>query len=245
MDRGGPRAVARTTRREGEPEVWDEYLDQALQPEVETVKRTIELAAVVVMILLSAGCAGSTTTTTTTITGSAATSATAATSTTSASTSTTIPTTTTVTVSFDNASIFVAELSGAEVVPPVETLATGSAIFKIDPTGTRAYFKLTLSNVTDVIASRVHEGKTGTNGQGLLILYPGPTLSGPYNGALAQGYFDASVLIGSLTGRSLAEFAALLEGGYAYVNVGTIENPDGEVRGQIREQTSPSGGQTE
>ena len=212
------------------------------------MRRTLALASLLVVTLVGAGCLGSAGTATTTAAGSANTSAIAgsttvtapttdATFTTNDPTSTTeIPTTTSVTVSFDDASTFVAELSGVEVVPPVDTPATGSAVFKIDPTGTRAYFKLTLSNITDVFASRVHEGRPGSNGQGLLILYPGPPLSGPYDGALAQGYFDASVLIGSLTGRSLAEFAVLLQGGHAYVNVGTIANPDGEIRGQIREQ---------
>jgi len=85
-----------------------------------------------------------------------------------------------------------------------------------------------------VIASRVHEGKPGSNGSGLLILYPGPTAEGPFNGVIAQGYFDASVLIGSLTGKTIADFAVLLQGGLAYVNVGTVQNPQGEIRGQIR-----------
>jgi hypothetical protein len=50
---------------------------------------------------------------------------------------------------------------------------------------------------------------------------------------LAQGNFNASVLIGSLTGKTLVEFAVLLQGGLAYVNVGTTKNPQGEIRGQI------------
>jgi hypothetical protein len=153
--------------------------------------------------------------------------------------------TTTVTVSFEGASVFTAELSGTEVVPAVETQATGSAVFKIDPTGTRGYFKLTLSNINDVIASRLHEGKPGSNGQGLLILYPGPTLTGPFTGVISQTYFGTSALIGSLRGKTLADFAALLQSGNAYVNVGTVKNPGGEIRGQVREETSTSDGQNE
>jgi hypothetical protein len=204
------------------------------------MKRTLVLVLILVVMSLLSGCDGKATTTiypstslTTTSTTSAAPTTSAPTSTTTSSTSTTVP------ISFDDASTFTAELSGAEVVPAVDTLATGSAVFKIDPTSTKAYFKLTLSNVTDVIASRVHEGKPGVNGQGLLILYPGPTLSGPYTGVLAQGYFDSTVLIGSLTGRSLAEFAVLLQSGNAYVNVGTVKNPKGELRGQIHEVSTP------
>jgi hypothetical protein len=179
-------------------------------------------------MLLVSGCAAEVTTTTTPTTSPATTDA--PTSTTVSSTSTTAPATAPI------ATTFTADLSGAEVVPPVDTLATGSATFTIDATGTRAYFKLTLSNITDVIASRVHEGGPGTNGQGVLILYPGPTRSGPFTGVLAQGKFNASVLIGSLTGKTLADLAVMLQGGQAYVNVGTTKNPQGEIRGQIHEE---------
>lgn len=209
------------------------------------MKRALVLVLVLVLTSLPSGCAGGATTTiypstSFTTTSTTAVTPTATAPTTAAPTTTTAGTTsTTAAISFEGASIFTAELSGAEVVPAVDTPATGSAVFKIDPTSTRAYFKLTLSNVTDVIASRVHEGKPGMSGQGLLILYPGPTLSGPYTGVLAQGYFDSTVLIGSLTGRSLAEFAVLLQSGNAYVNVGTVSNPKGEIRGQIHEATSP------
>jgi hypothetical protein len=197
-------------------------------PEVEAVKKTLLLAPAIAVMLLVFGCAAEVTTTTTPTTSPTTTNA--PTTTTASSTSTTAPTTSAM------ATTFTAELSGAEVVPAVDTLATGLATFTIDATGTRAYFKLTMSNITDVIASRVHEGTPGTNGQGVLILYPGPTQSGTFTGVLAQGTFNASVLIGSLTGKSLADFAVLLQGGLAYVNVGTTKNPQGEIRGQIHEE---------
>ena len=211
------------------------------------MKKALVLILVVLVIAALSGCAGKTTATSTTLgnpgTDSAATTTTEVTPTTSAATTTTAAeetTTTLVPVSFDNASVFTADLSGTEVVPAVDTLGKGTAVFKIDPTSTRGYFKLTLSNVSDVLASRLHEGATGSNGQGLLILYPGPTLTGPYSGVIAQGYFDASALIGSLKGKTLADLAVLLQGGKAYVNVGTVKNPQGEIRGQIREDTNPA-----
>jgi len=206
------------------------------------------------MLLALAGCANRSTATTTVVTPTTAggstptaadsttippspdavTSTTGPTGVTDASSNTASSSTTTTLAPFEPVSTFTAELTGAEVVPPVETQATGTATFSIDATGTRAYFKLTLSSISDVIASRVHEGKPGSNGSGLLILYPGPTAEGPFNGVIAQGYFDASVLIGSLTGKTIADFAVLLQGGLAYVNVGTVQNPQGEIRGQIR-----------
>jgi hypothetical protein len=191
--------------------------------EVGAVKKTRVLIPALTALLLFSGCAAKVTTTT-----SSPPTTNAPTTTTAGSTSTTTTALSTV------ATTFTAQLSGTEVVPAVDTSATGSATFTVDATGTRVHFVLKVSNITDVIASRVHEGKPGTNGQGLLILFPGPTHSGNLTGVLAQGNFNASVLIGSLTGKTIADFVALLESGQAYVNVGTTKNPKGEIRGQIR-----------
>lgn len=193
------------------------------------MKKALSLALIVAVMVLAHGCA--TKVTTTTAPPTALTTSTAPVTTTSSPPSTETTTTTA------PPTTFIAELSGAEVVPAVETLATGTATIVIQADGSRAYFKLTLSNIEDVIASRIHEGKPGVNGQGVLILYPGPTVTGPFTGVLAQGRFDSSVLIGSLTGKTLADFAILLQSGRAYVNVGTTKNPQGEIRGQIRQET--------
>jgi len=185
--------------------------------------KLLSFATVAIVALFMGGCALGTATTTLPTT----------TSTTSAPTTTTASPTTTTSTTEGPESVFRAELTGAEVVPPVDTTATGTAVFVIDADGKRAYFKLTVKDIADVIASRVHEGKSGSSGKGLLILYPGPTLTGHFTGVLAQGYFDASVLIGELTDETLADFAAMLQSGRAYVNVGTAQNPAGEIRGQI------------
>jgi hypothetical protein len=189
--------------------------------EVEAVKKILVFAPVLALLLPLCGCAADVSTTTTSV------STTAAPTTTASSTSTTA---TTLPIA---AMTFTAELSGKDVVPAVDTPATGSATFTLDSTGTRMHFVLKVSNITDVIASRVHEGKPGSNGQGLLILFPGPIQTGTFTGTLAQGNFNASALIGSLTGKTIVDFVALLRSGQAYVNIGTVKNPKGEIRGQL------------
>ena len=186
------------------------------------MKKTRVFMPVLAVLLLLSGCAATAPTTTT-----SPSTTTAPTTVTATSTSTTATTLSTVTTTFT------AELSGAEVVPAVDTAATGSAAFTVDAASTRVHFVLKVSNLTDAIASRIHEGKPGTNGQGLVILFPGPTQSGLFTGVLAQGNFNASALIGSLAGKTIADFVALLASGQAYVNVGTTKNPKGEIRGQI------------
>ena len=184
--------------------------------------RVFPLALAALTLLLLSGCAAKVTTTTTGPT------TTVAPTTTTSSTSTTATSVTTATTTYT------AELSGKEVVPAVNTLATGTATFEVDPTGARIHFVLKVSNITDVIAARVKEGQPGANGQGLLILFPGPTKTGTFSGALAQGNFNASALIGSLTGKSIADLVALIDAGRVYVNVGTLKNPLGEIRGQLK-----------
>ena len=190
--------------------------------EVEAVKKTRVFMPVLAVLLLLSGCAATAPTTTT-----SPSTTTAPTTVTATSTSTTATILSTVTTTFT------AELSGAEVVPAVDTAATGSAAFTVDAASTRVHFVLKVSNLTDAIASRIHEGKPGSNGQGLVILFPGPTQSGLFTGVLAQGNFNASALIGSLAGKTIADFVTMLASGQAYVNVGTTKNPKGEIRGQI------------
>lgn len=180
------------------------------------------LVLVLAVVLLLPGCAAKPTTTTT---GPATTSV--PTSATTSSTTTTAPATSTASTTYS------AELSGKEVVPAIATSAAGSAILTVDATGTRVHFVLKVSNIADVTAARVKLGKPGTNGQGLLILFPGPPQHGAFTGTLAEGNFNASALIGSLTGKTIADFVALIQSGQVYVNVGTAKNPAGEIRGQV------------
>ena len=184
------------------------------------MKKTLVLG-VLTLVLLVCGCAAKATTTTTSTTGVSVTTA--------GSTSTT----TTVTTVAIAGETFTAELAGKNVVPPVDTSATGTVSFTVDATGTRVHFVLEVSNITDAVAARLHVGRVGTNGQGLLILFPGPTKAGTFTGVLAEGNFNASALIGSLAGKTIADLVTLLESGRAYVNVGTVKNPKGEIRGQI------------
>jgi hypothetical protein len=196
-------------------------------------------------VLLIVGCAGQGGTTTTSPPSTTLTT-TESTTTTTTAPSTTVTTTVT-TVGFSSTTgasaptgvtavpgkTYTAELSGKDVVPAVETTASGSASFTVDAAGTRIQFALSVSNITDVIAARVKVGKPGSNGSGVLILYPGPTQSGTFTGSLSGGSFGPEALIGPLTGKTIADFVALITSGQAYVNVGTVKNPGGEIRGQI------------
>jgi hypothetical protein len=128
---------------------------------------------------------------------------------------------------------YTAELSGGEMVPPVSTQASGVATFTVDATGTRIRFSLSVSDLTDPDSSRVHQGAQGSTGPGVLILLSGRYGQGVFTGTVASGGFDASAFIGPLKGKTVNDFVALIESGQAYVSVGSVTNPGGEIRGQI------------
>jgi hypothetical protein len=132
---------------------------------------------------------------------------------------------------------FRAHLSGADEVPPVETRAQGQAIFQLSSDGESLGFKLIVANLVDTLQAHIHIGPPGANGPVVAFLYPeGPPpqlIEGAFSGVLARGVITADDLRGPLAGASMADLIAEIENGNAYVNVHTVANPGGEIRGQI------------
>lgn len=199
------------------------------------MKRSYLLVPLLIGLLIFVGCDSSGTVSTST-TPSTSTPTSGVSSTVSDATTTSTPSegsSTTATPVSGEGATYTAELTGNQVVPPISTEATGSATFTVDPTGTRVRFSLEVSNMTDVDSSRVRQGAMGTNGSGVVVLLSGRYGAGVFTGTVASGSFDASALIGQLKGKTIADFVALMASGQAYVSVGTVENPGGEIRGQI------------
>jgi hypothetical protein len=124
-----------------------------------------------------------------------------------------------------------------------EVLPIGAAIFKLvtrqeydEETETRVdvstlFYRLYVRNITDVTAAHIHVGLPGEDGEVVAFLFSGgPT--GEFNGQLAEGIITEADLIGPLAGN-MAELVELLRSGGLYVNVHTVMNPGGEIRGQI------------
>jgi hypothetical protein len=128
---------------------------------------------------------------------------------------------------------FRAHLSGDQEVPSVDTDASGVAVLRLSGDGDALNFKLIVANIDNVLFSHIHFAPPGTNGPVVAFLFDGgPT--GPVNGVLAEGIITADDLIGPLTGLSLQDLIDVIEAGNTYVNVHTLDNPPGEIRGQIQ-----------
>jgi hypothetical protein len=132
---------------------------------------------------------------------------------------------------------FKAHLSGDQEVPPVETNATGQAIFKLSKDGMELHFKLIVANINDVRMAHIHLAPVGVNGGVVVWLFPaGPPpglIEGKTNGILAEGVITSEDLVGDLAEKTLDDLISELEAGNAYVNVHTVANGGGEIRGQI------------
>lgn len=130
--------------------------------------------------------------------------------------------------------IFRAILNGGNEVPPVRTNATGDAVFQLSADGTRLRFRLVIRNIAQVTQAHIHLGRRGQNGPVVAFLF-GPSKFGiSVKRGVVEGTLTNSDLVGPLLGKSIRDLIREIERANTYVNVHTIQHPDGEIRGQIK-----------
>lgn len=138
--------------------------------------------------------------------------------------------------------VFVASnMTGTKEVPPVRTMASGSATFLNNQTVIN--YDLSASDLYNVTSAHIHQGKAGSNGPIVVTLYktadPSPGLFGGYSGNITS-----SMLEGPLKGKQLSALVNLMNTGQAYVNVHTIKNKNGEIRDQVTVSSGATSGIT-
>ena len=125
---------------------------------------------------------------------------------------------------------FVAHLDQKETVPPaaVATNAQGQTIIK-ERDGELSY-KVLVAGIQNVVAAHIHCGPVGVAGPVGVTLFASFPIN--VNGILAQG--EVAPNIGNACGW-LDNFDVIdaIEAGVAYVNVHTLQNLAGEIRGQL------------
>jgi hypothetical protein len=126
---------------------------------------------------------------------------------------------------------FEAQMSGADEVPAVNTLATGSATISIQ--GAQIVYQVDVQNIEDVLFSHIHIAPEGENGPVRLNLCgtddtPGCSTIG--TGTLVSDSNGVTFGTPPITFDSLV---SAIRAGNAYVNVHTTDNPGGEIRGQL------------
>jgi len=128
---------------------------------------------------------------------------------------------------------FRAILNGRNEVPPVRTISTGNASFLLNAAGDRLSFTLIVRNINRVTQGHIHLGARGVNGPIVAFLF-GPSKFGiSVRRGVIRGTLTRSDLVGPLRGKTIRDLVREFERGNAYVNVHTIQHPNGEIRGQV------------
>ena len=128
------------------------------------------------------------------------------------------------------AQTFVAHLTGADEVPPVETAAVGQATVIVTPRD--VLHALSVGNIAAVVAAHLHCAPEGMNGPvGITLFAVDKPVS---SGNLARGPLPDPDEGNSCGWVTIDDAIDAIEVGEVYVNVHTIPNLGGEVRGQLR-----------
>jgi hypothetical protein len=121
-------------------------------------------------------------------------------------------------------------LSGAQQVGPVATTAAGSAVLTFNAAQTELRLTVTFVNVVNPTMGHIHAGKTGTNGGIILLFFMGGAFTSPFSATLTSANFTASPGDGV---NSFADAVNAILSGNAYVNLHTVAQVNGEIRGQL------------
>jgi hypothetical protein len=219
----------------------------------------VPLIVLLTLGLIVAGCgSGTSSTTSSTTSVTSGTIASSAATTTSAGSGTTAAGGTGTTAAGGIPNSISVQLSGDQEVPPTNTGATGTFTLTLNmgggatgsstatsaatsstsgggllPAGLSLSFKLEVNNITDATAAHIHLGAQGQNGNVIYPLFTGPPKTGSFSGVLAEGTLTESNLTGPYKGKTFADLVAAALAGQLYVNVHTVANPNGEIRGQL------------
>ncbi len=124
------------------------------------------------------------------------------------------------------ASLFEACLTGADEVPAVTTNASGKAVIALDADGSKAFYRLMVSDIQNVTAGHIHGAPVGVNGAPIFDFLSGGVSLSPGNPVSGVVPMSPLVVLNLLAGN-------------LYVNVHTPANPNGEIRGQIMPLSAP------
>lgn len=129
---------------------------------------------------------------------------------------------------------FSANLTGEQERPnPVTTPATGAALFSWN--GTQLTYQVTVSGATtsNIVGAHIHGPQPDSTKNAAVILDFKPA-AGQTTGIIAQGTATAQSGQTPIATVPIDSVITLMRARAAYVNVHTVNNPGGEVRGQVK-----------
>ena len=131
---------------------------------------------------------------------------------------------------------FRTDLSGDQEVPPVETDARGDAEFDINEAETEIQFEFEVKGgvgILGAVGAHIHCAPAGSNGP-IAAFLAGEAAPGGFEGKVEmKGTFTDAQIRPTDCGDTIPELVDAMLAGGTYVNVHSVDNPGGEVRGQI------------
>ena len=130
---------------------------------------------------------------------------------------------------------FRADLDGAQEVPPVMTETSGNAKFRVNTNESEIVVDLTVSDGNDLLGvagAHIHCAPAGQNGPVVAFL-AGSQPVGLDGDLRIRLTINNENIINNACGATIGELVQSFRGGLAYVNVHSVANPGGVVRGQI------------
>lgn len=121
---------------------------------------------------------------------------------------------------------FRAALSGENEVPAVES--DGSGMTALRETGSGVAYLNVVQRLEGVVQGHIHLGDADENGPVVAFVY-GPTDPVNVSGTLSSGVISEVDLVAG----TISDLDDVMNGGFAYVNLHTMANPGGEIRGQV------------
>ena len=136
---------------------------------------------------------------------------------------------------------FRADLSGAQEVPGVITETTGKLRLNFDRGLTEANIRLRVNDGTGITQAHLHCARAGANGPVVVFLFGFVPGGVEVDGLLSSGTLtnaDFTDCTGTVDRpiNNIASLAFAARDGLIYVNVHSVANPGGEVRGQLLER---------
>lgn len=135
------------------------------------------------------------------------------------------------------ASDFSAVLRGENERPnPVPTTMSGDAQFTVADDASSVDYTVNVEEGDNVTAAHIHIGSRDVAGPIVVTLFSDLDEPVDVDGELSSGTFTEEDLEGPMAEDTLEDLLDEIRAGNAYVNVHTVQYPDGEVRGQIEEE---------
>jgi hypothetical protein len=139
---------------------------------------------------------------------------------------------------------FEAELTGAQEVPAVDTETAGKAEVEFNHALTEAAFEVEVFDGEAVLQAHFHCAPVGVNGPVVAFLFGFIPGGFDVDGKLAKFTLtDANILADATPSatcpadiNTLADLAQAMQDGLVYANVHTVDNPGGEIRGQMEQR---------